>query len=103
MPTDTDNTSVPDPRDALIEKLKQDNANLEQENDGLAESLNAAREELKAAKAKQPQRDTVPAGDYCVLGGKTYQVAGTVPCKFATDEGRKGNIDFDSDLVVLKR
>ncbi len=88
MPTENEKPTappaapVPDPRDAEITALKKQVEDLEK---------------------KLKTRNTVPAGDYCVLGGKTYQVAGTVSARFATDEGRKGHIDLDSDLVILKR
>ncbi len=102
MPTENEKPSaapaatVPDTRDAEIAKLKLQLEQTGKENDALAQDLEAARKKLK-------ERNTVPAGDYCVLKGKTYQIAGTVPCKFATDEGRKGHIDLEADLVILKR
>ena len=86
MPTENDKPSsaglAPDPRDAEIAGLKQQVTDLEKK--------------LKAKVAG-------PAGSYCVLDGKTYQVERTVTAKFATDEARKGFIDMDAELVVLKR
>lgn len=46
---------------------------------------------------------SAPTGDYVVLKGKTYAVERTVEAKFASDEWRKGYIDTDEELVVLKR
>ncbi len=82
MPNET-TTPAPDTRDAQIADLKKQVEDLE-----------------KKLKAKTP---APPAKDYCVLGGKTYDVAGTVSAKFATDEARKGNYDLDAELVILKR
>jgi len=95
MPNENDKTPVvpaapatpaaPDTRDAQIADLEKQVA------------------ELKNKLKGKPSTQTVaPAGDYCVLSGKTYEVAGTVSCRYATDEGRKGHIDIDSELVIVK-
>jgi hypothetical protein len=99
MPTETDKTAAiePDPRDLQITDLKSQLEQLSRENDALAQDLETARKELKSKKVQ-----TTPAGDYCVLGGKTYQVAGTVMTRFASEEGRKSNTE-DEELVILKR
>lgn len=119
MPNETNETKTtgPDPRDVEITALKQQVAELSKE---LTEQTEHADEmeassattieklEKKVAdlqeklKAKAPVA-SLPSGDYCVLGGKTYYIAGTVPARFATDEGRKGHIGLDDDLVILKR
>jgi hypothetical protein len=93
MPTENDpkaapaapTAPAPDRRDQEIASLKKQVEELE-----------------KKLKAKPPAA-SAPSGDYCVLGGKTYQVDRLVPARFATDEGRKGHLELDSDLVVLKR
>jgi hypothetical protein len=79
------------PDNRAVEKTEI--ASLRQEVD----SLKAQLESLTTEKSLRP------TGDYCVLGGKTYRVAGTVSAKFATDEARKGNFDLDTDLAILKR
>lgn len=92
MPNENDKTPpvqpaavAPDTSDAQIADLKKQVADLEKK---LLSS---------SSKAK------VPSGDYCFLGGVAYPVAGTVTCRFATDEGRKGHIDLDEELIVVKR
>jgi hypothetical protein len=75
---------VADPRDAQLADLVKQVAHLKE-------------------RLKEKPRNTVPAGDYCVLGGKTYEVLGTVATRHATDEGRKGNIDLEGELVIVKR
>lgn len=77
--------AAPDTRDAKIADLKKQ-----------VDALTVENASLKA-------RPKAPAGDHCVLGGKTYDVAGLVAVRDATDEGRKGNIDLEGSLVILKR
>jgi len=100
MPTENTTTvTAPDSRDAEIKKLKQDLENLGKENTALAQDLAEAKKQLKA---KPAAAAAAPAGDYCVLGGKTYRVAGTIATRFASDHGRKNNTE-DEELVILKR
>lgn len=66
----------------------------------LRQEIDSLRTKLDSLTAEKALR---PTGDYCVLGGKTFKVVGTVGAKFATDEARKGNLDLDAELVILKR
>lgn len=77
---------------APVDKKGSELAALRQE----VESLKSQLESLNAEKALSP------TGDYAVVGGKTLRVIGTVKPKFATDEARKGNIDFEDDLLIVK-
>ena len=98
MPTENDKPkatpvaapAAPDTRDARIKSLEDEVTKLQNK-------LDAANKKLKE---KAP---AAPTGNYCVLNGKTYEVERTVEAKFATDEARKGYIDLDAELVVLKR
>ncbi len=86
--TATPTASAVDPRDLQLADLER--------------KIDALKAENTALKAK-PRAAAAPAGDYCVLSGKTYTVSGLVSVREATDQGRKGYIDLESDLVILKR
>lgn len=97
MPTENDKPTVGAPASEDLKDTKDLKAQEE------IKKLKAELESLK--KAPKETRDTVPAGDYAVIGGKTYQVEGTVSAKFAGDEGRKGHLPdgLETELAILKR
>jgi hypothetical protein len=89
-----------DPRAEQLAELQKHVLDLNANNEAQIKNLEA---KIAGLEEKLLSFPVVPDGDYCVLGGQTYTVAGTVCCRFATDEGRKGHIELDSDLVILKR
>jgi predicted nucleic acid-binding Zn-ribbon protein len=113
MPTENDKTNAPavtEAEKALDAKLAETKAaakdeakELRAENAQLKKDLEIANKRIAAIEKKLKEAGAAPSGDYVVLRGKTHLIERTVEARFATDEARKGYIDLDAELIVLKR
>lgn len=106
MPTENDKPAAAAATTATVDTITPELKELRAENAQLKKDLEAANKRVDAIEKKLKEKGpAAPAGDHCVLGGKTFQVDRVISAKFAGDEGRKGNLPqgIDTELVVLKR
>lgn len=108
MPTENDKTNTPTAEKALEEKLAakvaETKAASKDELKGLrAENADLKRRIAELEKAGEAEAEAGEADNYVVLRGKRYDIERTVEARFASDEARKGYIDLEAELVVLKR
>lgn len=108
MPTETETTVAPDPRDAEIALLKSQVADLRKEldsaeadNEALAKNSEAKIADLKRKlAAKVPE---APKGNFAVLDGTTYPIIGDFRAGNTFEEVKKGNCPEGVTLLAIDK
>lgn len=102
MPNETVKPAAvtPDPRDVRIAELEKEvealSNDLKKVDEAHTQAVDNLEKKLKSAKS-------APQGDCVFLGGKTFAIERTVLASQASDDARKGFLDADAELIVVKR
>lgn len=111
MPTETDKTAAPDPRDAQIALLKSQIADLRKEldaseadNDALARSADAKIADLKEQLRVATDRPTLALSEgYAMFQGQTYKIVGDYRADNTFVPVKQGYCDEGLTLLAIDK